>query len=242
MVKPTLLTTVLGGILLVPSVLALGQSRCIAFPGNDRSLVPNSDGPQRRGIVEDAGHLVLDALEALSGTTNGYGGGGHGGGQHPEHPPQAPHPPHRGSHGFILASSAHHYAAPILLDSSDDYAIHIAAGSFAKDIERVTGVRPRVYNDTLPKGTTKAVLVGSAGSGLVGGIGLEHVRELEGKWEAFDARVVQRVRGLEEALVISGSDRVSTGSRLRHDSHHAPLSGWGSLHRVLLWCMVPPDL
>lgn len=223
MVKPTLLTTVLGGILLVPSVFGLGQRRCIAFPEDDRSLVP-SDGPQRRGIVEDAGHLVLDALEALSGTTNGYGGGGHGGGQHPEHPP---HPPHRGSHGFILASSAHHYAAPILLDSSDDYAIHIAAVNFAKDIERVTGVRPRVYNDTLPKGTTTAVVVGTSGSGLVGGIGLEHVRELEGKWEAFDARVVQRVRGLEEALVISGSDRVSTGSRLRHDPHHSPLSGSG---------------
>ena len=35
--------------------------------------------------------------------------------------------------------------------------------------------------------------------------------ELKGKWESFDIRVVPRARpGLEEALVITGSDKVST--------------------------------
>jgi hypothetical protein len=123
------------------------------------------------------------------------------GGQHPEHPP--------GKRPFILASAKDKHATPILLDSEDDEAIHIAAHSFAKDVERVTGVKPRVYNNTLPQGTKQAIMVGSAGSGLIGGIGLQHVTDMQGKWEVFDARVVERVRGLDEAVVIAGSDRVS---------------------------------
>lgn len=110
---------------------------------------------------------------------------------------------------FLLASAAHSRTTPILLDSKDDIAIHIAVKSFADDIKRVTGLRPKIYNDTLPHGTHSAVVVGSASSGLVGGYGLEHVTALEGKWEAFDVRVVNGFRGLDRALVIAGSDRVS---------------------------------
>jgi hypothetical protein len=43
-------------------------------------------------------------------------------------------------------------------------------------------------------------------------MGLEHVEKMKGKWEAFDVRVVDKARNLEEALVISGSDRVSSSS------------------------------
>jgi hypothetical protein len=116
------------------------------------------------------------------------------------------------SNDLLIASTHQKFALPLLLDSKDDDAIHLAAASFARDVEKVTGVRPHLYNNTLPKGTKRCIMVGSAGSGLVGGMGLEHVEKMKGKWEAFDVRVVDKARNLEEALVISGSDRVSSSS------------------------------
>lgn len=110
---------------------------------------------------------------------------------------------------FVLASAGRRHTVPILLDSKDDIAIYIAARSFADDIKRVTGLRPKIYNDTLPHDVHSAIVVGSSSSRLVGGYGLEHVTALEGQWEAFDARVVDGFRGLDRALVIAGSDRVS---------------------------------
>lgn len=109
---------------------------------------------------------------------------------------------------LLIASTRSKFALPLLLDSKDDDAIHLAAASFAKDVEKVTGVRPHLYNNTLPKGTKRCIMVGTAASGLVGGMGLGHVEEMKGKWEVFDIRVVDKARNLEEALVISGSDRV----------------------------------
>ena len=115
----------------------------------------------------------------------------------------------RPSH-FTIASKYHHYAAPILLDSSDNIAIHIAAKTFAEDVYRVTGVRPDLYNDTLPDGTKEAIIVGSVSSGLVDGLqDVEYVEGLKGKWESYDMRVKNNVKGVEDALVIVGSDRVS---------------------------------
>lgn len=107
---------------------------------------------------------------------------------------------------FVIASRHHHYAAPLLLDSKDNVAIHIAAQTFAEDVYRVTGVRPRLYNDTLPKRTRRAIVVGSLGSSLID----ETVTEgLQGKWESYDVRIKKAVHGADEALVITGSDRVS---------------------------------
>lgn len=109
---------------------------------------------------------------------------------------------------FVIASRHHHYAAPLLLDSKDNVAIHIAAQTFAEDVYRVTGVRPRLYNDTLPKRTRRAIVVGSLGSALIDETEAEG---LQGKWESYDVRVKKAVHGADEDLVITGSDRVSDG-------------------------------
>jgi hypothetical protein len=116
---------------------------------------------------------------------------------------------HPSNDNLLIASTEANFALPLLLDSTDDDAIHLAAASFARDVEKVTGVRPHLYNNTLPHGTKRCIMVGTVSSGLVGGMGLEHVEEMKGKWEAFDVRVVDKARNLEEALVIAGSDRVS---------------------------------
>ena len=113
---------------------------------------------------------------------------------------------------FVLASASHKHAKPLLLDSEDNEAIHVAAQTFADDIYRVTGVRPELYNDTLPRDVSSAVIVGSVSSRLISGLdgSNEHTEGLKGKWESFDVRVAAKPqKGLKEALVVVGSDRVS---------------------------------
>ena len=112
---------------------------------------------------------------------------------------------------FIIASKKDHRALPILLDSHDDIAIHIAASTFANDIGEVTGVTPKLHNDTLPDGHGKAIIVGSAGSRLVSRLGADRYDGLKGKWESYDVRIRSKpLDSVDEALVVVGSDRVST--------------------------------
>ena len=110
---------------------------------------------------------------------------------------------------FLIAARSQ--AVPLLLDSSDDQAIHVAAQTFAHDVYRVTGRRPELYNDTLPNHVDDAVIIGSMSSSLISGLNdHERLAHLDGKWESYDVRVVAKPRkGLKKALVVAGSDRVS---------------------------------
>ena len=116
------------------------------------------------------------------------------------------------SESFIFASAPLKYSAPLLLDSNDDEAIHVAAQTFAEDVFRVTGLRPSLYNDTLPEDESKAIVVGSVSSRLVRSLNgdVAYVDGLQGKWESFDVRVMEKpVKGVEEGLIVVGSARVS---------------------------------
>lgn len=128
--------------------------------------------------------------------------------------------------GFVLASPTG--AVPLLLDSNDTAAVHIAAKTFVEDVYTVTGQRMQLYNDTLPPRVKQAVVVGTIASDLVrrtdthrhaSGVTKEQTvlgrnegvtEGLEDKWEAFDVEVVSApLPGLTEGLVVAGSDRVS---------------------------------
>jgi hypothetical protein len=111
---------------------------------------------------------------------------------------------------FLIASTHQHHATALLLDSADDEAIHIAARTFAHDIYRVTGVSPSLYNDSLPHDVKTAIVAGSASSKLISGLhGTDYADDLEGKWESYDVREVKQPgHGLEDSLVVVGSDRV----------------------------------
>lgn len=106
---------------------------------------------------------------------------------------------------FVIAD--HGSLVPIITDSSDPEGLHIAASTFADDLQRVTGVRPEVYNDTAPAWADRVVMVGTANSDLVStGVGAAAV---QGKWEAYDIRVMDTpVDGVAGALVVTGSDKV----------------------------------
>ena len=123
--------------------------------------------------------------------------------------------------GFVLAGP--NFALDIILDAHDPAAVHIAARSFADDVQRITGSQPRLRNGTaefLGDGK-QAIVVGTIGSKLIrqverarwssaNGQKVISSREpLEGKWESYEVEVVdQPLRGFDDALVVTGSDRV----------------------------------
>lgn len=113
---------------------------------------------------------------------------------------------------FTIASKSDNYVAPFLLDSEDNIAIHLAARTLARDIYTITGIEPRLYNDTLPSNISHAIIVGSVGSELVKSIkdGREERQAIEDNWESYDVRVSKTpLKHLDTGLVITGSDRVS---------------------------------
>jgi len=107
---------------------------------------------------------------------------------------------------FHIASGE--YATAILLDSKDDEAVHIAANTFADDIERVSGKRPTVHIDCLPRGTSSAMIACTSSSDLAH---TEVARALEGQWEAYDVRI-GRDGVAESVMQVVGSDKVSRQS------------------------------
>lgn len=164
------------------AVQGLGEQRVITFPN------VNLDSDRIDGAAA-AGDAPAQAVLSVPSQTHGL------------------------LHGdFLIASKHKHkhkkHATPLLLDSNDNEAIHLAAQTFARDVYWVTGVRPELYNDTLPKGTPHAIVVGSVDSDLIKGVkGGEEIKQLQGKWESYDVRV-REYKGLEKALVVVGSDRV----------------------------------
>jgi len=119
----------------------------------------------------------------------------------------------RDDHAFTVASKSDNYVAPFLLDSKDNVAIHLAARTLARDIHTITGIEPRLYNDSLPSNVSHAIIMGSVDSELVKEIkdGREEREVIKGKWESYDVRVSKKpLKHLDSGLVITGSDRVSS--------------------------------
>ncbi|TQS27846.1 glycosyl hydrolase 115 family protein [Microbispora sp. KK1-11] len=105
-------------------------------------------------------------------------------------------------------------AAPIVVSASDFPGVTRVVGDLQADVERVTGVKPAVSTDTVPK-TGEVVLVGTIGkSPLIDGLikaGKLDVRGIEGRWETSLEQVVQNpLPGVRRAFVIAGSDQRGT--------------------------------
>jgi hypothetical protein len=122
---------------------------------------------------------------------------------------------------FLLVSTDHRlrrHGVPVLTSSKDNVAVHLAVANWVTDVEKVSGFKLEVYNDTLPSHSKSAVIVGTSSSDIVGDLkGYQGVRDdLDGKWESFDVRVLENPRkDLDHAVVISGSDRVGNSCVLR---------------------------
>ncbi|KAK6908596.1 hypothetical protein I203_102599 [Kwoniella mangroviensis CBS 8507] len=128
---------------------------------------------------------------------------------------------------FVLASKPHGHATPLLLDSKDDQAIHVAAQTFAHDVYQVTGQHPKLYNDTLPGHVERALIVGSVSSDLIRRLKDVQRDGLEGKWESYEIGWEEDpLKGVKEGLVISGSDRRGTIYALYTLSEQMGVSPW----------------
>jgi Glycosyl hydrolase family 115/Gylcosyl hydrolase family 115 C-terminal domain len=123
-------------------------------------------------------------------------------------------------------------AADILADKADAEVVRIAADLLAGDVERVTGVKPKVSDSALAGQKTEPVIViGTLGkSALINDLvkrGKLDVKSIEGKWESF---VIVAVKdpfpGVVSALAIAGSDRRGTAYGALSLSEAIGVSPW----------------
>ncbi|HTR80177.1 MAG TPA: glycosyl hydrolase 115 family protein [Bacteroidota bacterium] len=133
---------------------------------------------------------------------------------------------HRGD--FALSSAAG--VAPIVVSSHDYPGVILVAQDLAEDVERVTGKKPIVLNDT-PSGFKEMIIAGTIGkSSLIDTLVAQKkldVAGVSGKWEAFITQVIDDpIPGVDRALVIAGSDKRGTMYGMFDLSEKIGVSPW----------------
>jgi hypothetical protein len=135
-------------------------------------------------------------------------------------------------------------AASIYLDKSDFPGVLRAGADLQADVERVSGVKPELVTAAAPSAKT-AVIVGTIGkSALIDGLiksGKIKTDTITGKWESFIITTVsQPLPGVDQALVIAGSDRRGTIYGIYEVSEQIGVSPWywwpGQLHMDRIAC------
>jgi hypothetical protein len=121
-------------------------------------------------------------------------------------------------------------ASVIYIDSADAEVVHIAGEAFQNDVNLVTGTKPGLIISP-KKFSAYPVIIGTLGkSSLIDQIfktGKLDAKRLTGKWETFIIAVVEKpVRGIEQALVIAGSDRRGTAFGVFELSKLMGVSPW----------------
>ena len=120
--------------------------------------------------------------------------------------------------------------ATIYVDADDYAVVRIAANLLGKDIEYVTGKKPVIYS-TLPPSSRNIIIIGSSEkSSFIN----ELVRQkkintttLKGKWEAYQIQTISHpFKGVDNALVITGSDRRGTAFGVFELSKQIGVSPW----------------
>ncbi|HEV2437766.1 MAG TPA: glycosyl hydrolase 115 family protein [Verrucomicrobiae bacterium] len=101
-------------------------------------------------------------------------------------------------------------AAPIFVETNDEPAVIRAAGDLAGDVQRVAGVKPELINSSNDQ--TNLVIIGTLGHSRtvdrLAADGKLDVSGVRGAWESYVLQVIPHPwPGIEQALVIAGSDR-----------------------------------
>jgi hypothetical protein len=130
--------------------------------------------------------------------------------------------------GFPLASAQG--VAPILYDPTDAPVVGHVAADLADDLALVTGTRPRLLTASAGIGGMP-VIIGTLGHSApvdrIVAAGKLDVRQLKGAWESFLIATVRRpLPGVEQALVIVGSDRRGTAFGVYELSGAIGVSPW----------------
>jgi hypothetical protein len=134
--------------------------------------------------------------------------------------------PDRGAFPLVTARRA----APLFVDGSDFPGVRRAAADLQADIERVSGVKPELVTDRAASGRL-AVIIGTLGKSAwidtLAKSGKINVQSISGKWESFVITTVANpLPGVEQALVIAGSDRRGTIYGIYEISEQIGVSPW----------------
>ncbi len=129
---------------------------------------------------------------------------------------------------FPLVSPDH--VSSIHLDAGEHQGVTRAAGDLQADVERVSGKLPDLRRG-IPSAAKAVVLIGTLGkSPLIDGLaksGKINARSIAGKWESFlIATVSNPLPGVEQALVIAGSDKRGTIYGIYELSEQIGVSPW----------------
>ncbi|KAG6826018.1 hypothetical protein H0H92_001436 [Tricholoma furcatifolium] len=124
-------------------------------------------------------------------------------------------------------------ASPILTSSDDWAGVHVAAATFAADIQRVSGALPTLtnYTSTTSLKSSTPIIIGTLGhssliSQVVNATKLD-VSSIEGKWEAFLSQEVENpLPGVSSAYVIIGADKRGTIYGMYDHSEQFGVSPW----------------
>jgi len=116
-----------------------------------------------------------------------------------------------GAGDFILFDGTR--ATPILVETSEEHAVIRAAGDLVEDVQRVTGASPELAPNA--DGKTNVIIIGTLGrSQTIDRLAAEGKLDaggVRGEWESYILQVVKNpLPGVEQALVIAGSDRRGT--------------------------------
>jgi hypothetical protein len=140
---------------------------------------------------------------------------------------EAPH----ASDDFPVARPGH--VAAIYLAPADEPALGASVEAFASDLERVTGIKPRILHTLDQPLPEDLILVGIAGHSPE--LNLMQVRseidtaQIQGKWESALTTVIEHpapAKGVRRLLVVVGSDRRGAAFALFTLSRQMGVSPW----------------
>jgi len=134
----------------------------------------------------------------------------------------------RSNNSFAIVSD--NKATPIYIDQNADTLIHIAAHLLQKDIAAVTGHQPQIIHN-LSAGLKQVIIIGIVDKDpLLVGLAKDkklNANALKGKWEAFQLQTIKSpTKGVDKALIITGSDRRGTAYAVLELSKQLGVSPW----------------
>ncbi|HVB03029.1 MAG TPA: glycosyl hydrolase 115 family protein [Chitinophagaceae bacterium] len=134
----------------------------------------------------------------------------------------------RGKDNFPVVSGR--IAAAVCVDDSDYFLVRKAADMLRQDIGRVTGIKPELKHAFSGSGKNVIIIGSLDRSALIGQLIKNkkiQVGNLTGKWEAYTLQVVHHpFPGINNALVIAGSDRRGTAYGVFELSKQMGVSPW----------------
>lgn len=122
-------------------------------------------------------------------------------------------------------------AVPIWIDAGEEEGVILAAQNFQQDVKAVTGIEPELFKSEDAPDDSFVVIIGTLGTGgLVDEMvasGRLKVAGVAGKWETFLVETLEHpFPGVEEALVIAGSDKRGTIFGIYEMSEQIGVSPW----------------